>query len=309
MNAPLTNKSCGISHSFDIGIASELGMAAAVLYNHFFWWISENREEGLHFYEGRTWTFHSVKKMQKRMPYLSIQEIRTALDKLIKGGYLITGKFNSSNLNHTLWYAFADESRIFKIISPICYQQQIDLLPATKHIVTKSEVTKKSGGYSARKEPQQPAPKKVSPPLSSSKKTEEKPKSVQAEVQHLIEEIKRLKIPIKDSTVLAWIKKYGVDKVIAHVALFVKRNRSKKIDKPEAWIQLALKEDYVGMEALRERNKLFAENFKRDHHWKNLIITKSYVRDELTGKDLGFGLPEENFKQVLKHIFKEKIEN
>lgn len=102
----------GHSHSMDVGLAVKFGMAAAHLYNHFFYWIKHNRIQKTNFIEGKTWTYQTVEEMSKYIPYLSIKQIRMAIDILLENGLIIKGKFNKSKMDHTTWYALPNESDV-----------------------------------------------------------------------------------------------------------------------------------------------------------------------------------------------------
>lgn len=99
-----------MNHSFDIAHAAQYGIPEAVLIANFQHWITKNRANGTHFHEGRTWTYNSVKAFAELFPYLSAKQVRRALGHLIDAVVLIKGDYNKVPTNHTLWYAFADES-------------------------------------------------------------------------------------------------------------------------------------------------------------------------------------------------------
>ena len=88
-----------------MGIACLFGIGAATLFFHLRFWAQINRKEGKNFHEGHYWTFQSIAKIQSLMPYFSIREIRTALQKLVDSGVLLKGKFHENKLNTTTWYA------------------------------------------------------------------------------------------------------------------------------------------------------------------------------------------------------------
>jgi hypothetical protein len=100
-----------MNHSFDIAHATLYGMAEAVLISNFQFWISKNKANGKHLHAGRTWTYNSVRAFADLFPYLSIKQVRRALDQLVTDGVLLKGNFNDSQIDQTLWYAFSDESQ------------------------------------------------------------------------------------------------------------------------------------------------------------------------------------------------------
>lgn len=96
------------SHSFDIQIATECGMVAAVLMETFYFWIDKNRSDGTHLHEGRFWTYSSVKALLVQYPYLTRDKINTAIKKLVDKGLLLEGSFNENPYDRTKWYALTD---------------------------------------------------------------------------------------------------------------------------------------------------------------------------------------------------------
>jgi len=103
-----------MEHSFDIELAKKYGVKEAILIRHFQFWITKNKANGVNYYDGRTWTYNSIKAFQEIFPYLTERQIRYALDNLVKKGVLIKGNYNKSKYDHTLWYAFKDESIFLK---------------------------------------------------------------------------------------------------------------------------------------------------------------------------------------------------
>jgi hypothetical protein len=100
-----------MEHHFDIEVAKEYGVVEAVFINHFQFWIAKNKANGLHQHDGRTWTYNSMKAFGELFPYLSTKSLRTVIQHLINQGVLLTGNFNETAYDRTLWYAFVDEDK------------------------------------------------------------------------------------------------------------------------------------------------------------------------------------------------------
>jgi hypothetical protein len=100
-----------MNHTFDIEHAIKYGIPEAVMISNFQYWITKNRANGVHFYDGRTWTYNSVSAFSEIFPYMSEKQVRRAIASLIKESVLMTGNYNKAPTNHTLWYAFCDESK------------------------------------------------------------------------------------------------------------------------------------------------------------------------------------------------------
>lgn len=96
------------NHSFSVQLAMDLGVNAAIVYNHLHYWINHNRISGLAQAEGKTWTYQTRQTMQEYLPYLTEKEVRGAIDSLVEFGYVIKGKFNRNKFDQTTWYSLPD---------------------------------------------------------------------------------------------------------------------------------------------------------------------------------------------------------
>lgn len=94
-----------MEHSFNIEVAKKLGIAPAVILNSLYFWIEKNRTDERNFYDGAYWTFMSRKGYCRYFPYLTERQIEYALRKLIDEGLVITGNYNKSTYDRTLWYS------------------------------------------------------------------------------------------------------------------------------------------------------------------------------------------------------------
>lgn len=97
-----------MQHHFDVELAQKYGVAEAILLDHFEYWIELNRENEKNFYDGRYWTFNSMKAFSKIFPYMTEKKIRNALKHLQDEGLIVTGNYNKLAYDRTLWYAFSD---------------------------------------------------------------------------------------------------------------------------------------------------------------------------------------------------------
>jgi hypothetical protein len=108
-------------------------------------------------------------------------------------------------------------------------------------------------------------------------------------------------LKIQNPALERWIKKYGTEKIVATISLLV--SSKSKVRKHEAWLETALKNDYVEKNINSNSNLKFSEEFKKSHTWNDLTITKRYCRHEPSGKDYYFNLPQENFRENLKNCY------
>ena len=102
-----------MTHKFDINIAEELGVNAAVIYDNIEWWCRYNEVNNNNNYDGRYWTYNSISAWTELFPYLGKKAIDNALKKLENAEYIVTGNYNKSSYDRTKWYAVTG-----KFISP-----------------------------------------------------------------------------------------------------------------------------------------------------------------------------------------------
>lgn len=107
-----------MNHTFDVAVATRYGVDAAIMIENFRFWIAKNKANGRHFYEGRFWTYNSIKAFSELFPYWSAPQIRRILDKLEDAEVLVSGSFNASPWDKTKWYAFGDQADLPECSSP-----------------------------------------------------------------------------------------------------------------------------------------------------------------------------------------------
>lgn len=95
-------------HCFDLENAEKYGILEAVILQHLQFWIQKNKACNRHFYDGRYWTYGSIKELHKLFWYVSEKQIRRAINNLKNKGAIITGEFNRSPYDHTTWYAISN---------------------------------------------------------------------------------------------------------------------------------------------------------------------------------------------------------
>ncbi|MBX9348752.1 hypothetical protein K5M36_16820 [Chromobacterium vaccinii] len=127
-----------VVHSFDISHAAMYGVEEAVFINNMAFWIAKNKANARHLYDGRTWTYNSIKAFGELFPYLSEKQIRRVLDSLVRHGVIMKGNYNDQGYDRTLWYAFVDES-IFLNGHLICPNGQMEAPKRAKRNAQKGE--------------------------------------------------------------------------------------------------------------------------------------------------------------------------
>lgn len=97
-----------MNHSFDTDVAAKYGLVDAIILENFKFWIAKNEADERHQYEGRYWTYSSVKALETLFAYLTAKQIRGAIDRLVEAGILLKGNFNQSAYDRTSWFAFSE---------------------------------------------------------------------------------------------------------------------------------------------------------------------------------------------------------
>lgn len=97
-------------HSFNTEIAEEYGVNAAILFYHIVFWIEKNEANETNYHDGHYWTYNSIKAFKTLFPYMGEKQIRNALKKLTDEELLITGNYNKSPYDRTMWYALTERA-------------------------------------------------------------------------------------------------------------------------------------------------------------------------------------------------------
>ena len=110
----------GHSHSFDTGIAKALGFTAAVIYNHILYWLRYNAcKSDAQMIDGKYWMYEKQQQIADFLEYLTIDDVKKAMVKLLNAGLIIKGNFNSNPFDKTAWYTIPDQSKIKKTLTKV----------------------------------------------------------------------------------------------------------------------------------------------------------------------------------------------
>ena len=138
-----------MQHSFDTEIAAKYGIVEAILLNNFAFWLVKKKANNQDLHDGRYWTYNSIKAFKALFPYLTDNQLRRALNKLVEENLVVTGNYNQKAYDRTLWYALTDEAmEILKVDlhapdgenhKSICEKTQMDFGKNTNAIVQNYE--------------------------------------------------------------------------------------------------------------------------------------------------------------------------
>ena len=97
-----------MDYSFNGEIAKRYGVAEAVFIQNIYWWMAKNEANGKHFYDGRTWTYNSMKAFTELFPFLSHRQVERIIAKLKNAEALHIGNFNQKGFDRTQWYSLGE---------------------------------------------------------------------------------------------------------------------------------------------------------------------------------------------------------
>lgn len=114
-----------MTFSFDSDVAKIVGVNGAVLFCNISFWVMKNKANDRHFHDGNYWTYNSTQAFTELFPFLSRQQVRTALDKLVDENLILTGEYNEKDFDRTKWYTLTRKG--WEIVS----KQPLDLPKST----------------------------------------------------------------------------------------------------------------------------------------------------------------------------------
>ena len=96
------------THSFNVSLAKEVGLAEAIILQHFYYWHRANLDNPDMTKDGRVWFFRSVKSVCDDFCYLTPSKVKTAIEKLVSDGWVFKGNYNVDRMKRVTWYSLTD---------------------------------------------------------------------------------------------------------------------------------------------------------------------------------------------------------
>ena len=116
-----------MQHHYDVEIAKEYGINAAVILENIRFWVAHNEANGTNFNDGRYWTYNSAKAFEQLFPEIKPFAVRTALKTLEESGLIMTGNYNKVPYDRTKWYTLTDKANaMFSQLNSICGKPQME---------------------------------------------------------------------------------------------------------------------------------------------------------------------------------------
>lgn len=105
-----TNSSNYETHSFNVELATKIGLEDAIILSYFFHWCRANADNEDMYKDGNIWVYISRRRMCDTYKYLTENKIRSAIKRLTDDGYIIISNYNKMKLDKTNWYALTDKA-------------------------------------------------------------------------------------------------------------------------------------------------------------------------------------------------------
>lgn len=100
------------THSFSVSLAEKIGLKESILLQHLFFWHQKNKANDHNIFDGKVWTYNSIKAFQEIFPYMSKNEIVNSLKRMVDSGLIIEGNYNRVAFDKTKWYSLTDKCLI-----------------------------------------------------------------------------------------------------------------------------------------------------------------------------------------------------
>lgn len=89
-----------MEHSFNVEVACKEGLEAACVYSLIAYYHYDNRALGHCYRKGEYWVDFSIFSYEEFLPYLTRDQIKNSLDKLVKDGLIEKGDFKDSESDY-----------------------------------------------------------------------------------------------------------------------------------------------------------------------------------------------------------------
>lgn len=103
-----------MKHYFEIEVAADVGINAAVVFENIAFWILHNEKQGKNERDGAFWMYATQKDLAAQFDYLTEKQVRTAIDKLKAADYLRVGNYNRHGYDKTHWYRLGEKGESIK---------------------------------------------------------------------------------------------------------------------------------------------------------------------------------------------------
>ena len=99
-----------MNHSFNVDVAKEVGVNAAILLENIYFWVRKNEVSGEHIHDGKAWTHTTRKVWAELFPYMTENQIQTATRKLKDSGLVEVDHHSENPFDRGNWYTVTDKT-------------------------------------------------------------------------------------------------------------------------------------------------------------------------------------------------------
>lgn len=113
-------------HSYNVSVAADVGINAAVIFYNICYWVEENTANERNFINGEYWTYNTVNAFKMLFPEMSYEQVRNALRKLENSKYIKSAFLNEDTRDRTKWYTVVDKDKWITVNKCNCENSQMD---------------------------------------------------------------------------------------------------------------------------------------------------------------------------------------
>lgn len=81
-----------------------IGLNESIILQQIHNWLNINEKADINYYEGKYWIYNTISDWQDQFPFWSYDTVKRTLKSLRNMNLLLTGNFNKSDYDRTLWY-------------------------------------------------------------------------------------------------------------------------------------------------------------------------------------------------------------
>lgn len=113
-------------HSYNVSVAADVGINAAVIFYNICYWVEENTANERNLINGEYWTYNTVNAFKTLFPEMSYEQVRNALRKLENAKYIKSAFLNEDTRDRTKWYTVVDKNKWITSNKCNCENSQMD---------------------------------------------------------------------------------------------------------------------------------------------------------------------------------------
>lgn len=93
------------THSFNVEIATEIGLHESLILQHIVYWCESNKDNPDFNIDGVVFGYASLRVLSEIFPYFSTKKIRLSLQKLEEKGLIVICNLNKDSNQNAIWFA------------------------------------------------------------------------------------------------------------------------------------------------------------------------------------------------------------